>query len=396
MEAYIRLDALAPSVGADAISSQGFVALHDRADDTWLRPSQIPTSFLESNDFKWNDRRWIAVRKSIADPAIDVVAVGQLDPFLVPFANTAKIGAIALTVAALIVVLLTMFVTKRLTRSLSDLAMAADSVSHGNLDSRIPVVTEDEVGRVARTFNEMISSIRRMMGELSQREAVAAMGELAAMLAHQLRSPATAMRLDLERAREKLADKSVEKELLGRSLRELERMERAIAGSLTFARSASPGFVDVDVREPLMRGVQSIEANGGTSRSCVKMCDLSSPLMVKGDAAALEQLFTNLLVNAAHAAGPSGEVVLFAEAPANGRTAIEIRDNGAGMSPAVLKRAGEPLFSTKAGGTGLGLAIANRIAAAHGGEIEITSVEGVGTTARVELPAIDLRRVLSR
>jgi len=227
------------------------------------------------------------------------------------------------------------------------------------------------------------------MGELSQREAVAAMGELAAMLAHQLRSPATAMRLDLERAREKVADNSVEKQLLDRSLRELERMERAIAGSLTFARSARPDFVDVDVREPLLRGVQSIAANRGASPSHVKVCDLSSPLMVKGDAAALEQLFSNLLVNAAHAAGPSGEVVLCVEAPANGRVEIEIRDNGAGMSAEVLKRAGEPLFSTKAGGTGLGLAIANRIAAAHGGEIELTSVEGAGTTARVDLPTME-------
>ena len=104
---------------------------------------------------------------------------------------------------------------RRLTQSLGTLAAAADRVSLGDLDARIEIASAEE-SRVARAFNEMIGNVQRMMRELSQREAVAAMGELAATLAHQLRSPATAMRLDLEQAHNKSPVGSNERALLAR------------------------------------------------------------------------------------------------------------------------------------------------------------------------------------
>ena len=96
VETAIRLDALTPAViGADAPSSE-FLAVHDRRADGWLRPLGLPVSLLDADHFTWNDHRWLAVRHSLTDPPIDVVAAAQLDPFLMPFAQTARIGAIAL------------------------------------------------------------------------------------------------------------------------------------------------------------------------------------------------------------------------------------------------------------------------------------------------------------
>jgi adenylate cyclase len=89
------------------------------------------------------------------------VAAAQLDPFLIPFARTARIGAIALSLAAVIVTVLAIIVTGKLTRSLEQLASAADRVSLGDLDARIDMASGDEVGRVARAFNEMIANVRR-------------------------------------------------------------------------------------------------------------------------------------------------------------------------------------------------------------------------------------------
>jgi two-component system, sensor histidine kinase FlrB len=111
-----------------------------------------------------------------------------------------------------------------------------------------------------------------------------------------------------------------------------------------------------------------------------------APLVVLGDAAALEQLFLNLLLNAAQAFDvPGGVVRVRASADAK-HARIEVEDAGRGISSETLAAAFEPFVTTRAQGTGLGLAIARRIAGAHGGELSLESVPGTGTTAAVTIP----------
>jgi two-component system sensor histidine kinase FlrB len=110
------------------------------------------------------------------------------------------------------------------------------------------------------------------------------------------------------------------------------------------------------------------------------------PLVVLGDAAALEQLFLNLLLNAAQAFdAPNGVVRVRAVADAK-HARIEVQDSGRGMSSETLAAAFEPFVTTRAQGSGLGLAIARRIAAAHGGTLSLESAPGTGTTAAVSIP----------
>jgi len=112
----------------------------------------------------------------------------------------------------------------------------------------------------------------------------------------------------------------------------------------------------------------------------------ATPFPIRGDAAALEQLFGNVLTNAAQASPDRGRVRLSLRANGGPLLHLAIRDEGPGMSEEVRARAGEPLFSTKPEGTGLGLAIARRIAAAHGGSVSIDSELGRGTTVTITLP----------
>ena len=115
----------------------------------------------------------------------------------------------------------------------------------------------------------------------------------------------------------------------------------------------------------------------------------SGPIHIKGDLGALEQLFLNLLLNAAQAldSGGGARVTIALE---EGTVVVTIRDDGRGMTPARLERVFEPLFTTRAGGTGLGLTIALRIASAHGGSIRLTSEPDRGTTVEVRLPLLAL------
>jgi len=387
MEVTIRLDGLVPATPTIEAAPSQFIAYRDRTTGTTIAPIGLPAEAFSDQRFDWNEHRWLAVRVSLDDPSMDVVAAAQLDPFLSPFSRTARAGAAALALCAAIVVVLTIVVTNRLTRSLGDLALAADRVSHGALDARAHDTSQDEVGRVGRAFNTMLESIARMMRELSQREAVAAMGELAATMAHQVRSPATAIRIDVQRAHDKLPVDAPERALLARALTQLDRMERAVSASLKVARGARTEFADLDIREPLDRAVAGVSREHG-QRSV--MLDTSSipptPVRIRGDAAALEQLFGNVLTNAAQASPDGGRVRLSVDGNGGPLLRLSIEDQGAGMSEDVRVRAGEPLFSTKPEGTGLGLAIARRIAAAHGGSVSIDSELGRGTTVTIALP----------
>jgi len=387
IEAQIRFDGLLPAVTMVELAPSQFLAYRDRVTGAQVAPAGVPPATFNNEHFTWNDHRWLAVRQRLDDPPIDVVAAAQLDPFLSPFTRTARTGAAALALVAAIVVVLTIVVTNRLTRSLGELALAADQVSHGALDTRLRDTSQDEVGRVGRAFNTMLESIARMMRELSQREAVAAMGELAATMAHQVRSPATAMRIDVQRAHDKLPPESTERALLSRALGQLDRMERAVDASLKLARASRTEFAEVDVREALGRAATGVRREQTARSVTVDMSRVPNELpRVRGDAASLEQLFANVLTNAAQASADGGAVALSVEANGGPLFAVTVRDHGAGMSPDVLARAGEPLFSTKPEGTGLGLAVARRIAAAHGGTLSIESASGRGTTVRIQLP----------
>jgi signal transduction histidine kinase len=389
IEAQIRFDALLPTVTMVELAPSQFLAYRDRVTGAQAAPAGVPPAAFNGEHFTWNDHRWLAVRERLDDPPIDVVAAAQLDLFLSPFTRTARTGALALVLVAAIVIVLTIVVTNRLTRSLGELALAADQVSHGALGTRVRDTPQDEVGRVGRAFNSMLENIARMMRELSQREAVAAMGELAATMAHQVRSPATAMRIDVQRAHDKLPAESTERALLSRALGQLDRMERAIDASLKLARASRTEFGEVDVREILGRAATGVRREQTTRSATIDMSGVPSELpRVRGDAASLEQLFANVIINAAQASENGGAITLLVEANGGPSIDVSVCDHGAGMSPEVLARAGEPLFSTKPEGTGLGLAIARRIAAAHGGTLSIESDSGSGTTVRVRLPRV--------
>jgi signal transduction histidine kinase len=111
-----------------------------------------------------------------------------------------------------------------------------------------------------------------------------------------------------------------------------------------------------------------------------------APAWVLGDAMALEQLFLNLLLNAAQALPTGGRAALALDVEA-ADLCVVVSDTGVGISPENLERVADPFFSTKSDGTGLGLPIARQIATAHGGSLRIASTPGAGTRVEVRLPA---------
>jgi len=275
---------------------------------------------------------------------------------------------------------------RRLTRALGDLALAADGVSRGEMGRTVPVPASEELGRLAEAFNTMSESLRRTLDSLARRESLAAVGEFAASLSHEVRNPLTAMRIDLQRVEEKLEPSSPLRVPLSRALRAVDRLQHTVSGALRVARSGRVERTRVDLLVPLDAALHASEPELRAAGARVEVDAADAPLLVLGDAPALEQLFLNLLLNAAQAFdGGDGVVRVHADADA-AHVRVAIEDAGRGMAPAQLAAAFEPFVTTRAEGTGLGLAIARRIAAAHGGELSLASELARGTTATVTIP----------
>jgi signal transduction histidine kinase len=373
---------LAPTASTGGAS----VGAVDRATGTSLLPVAFDAGLARGDDFTWNGERWLVARRVLDDPPVEMFAAAPLADYVVPFRAAARRGVIVLVIVAVLCVVAAAALTRRTTRALEELAATADAVASGDLGRTVRVPDGTEVGRLARAFNTMSESLRRTLDALARRESLAAVGEFAAGLAHEVRNPLTAIRIDLQRADEKLDAESALRVPIRRALGQVERLDATVTGALRLARSGQVGDAMVDVLVPLDAAMHAAEPELARSRATLEVAfPPRAGLSVRGDAAALEQLFLNLLLNAAQSLDDGGTVRVAVE-DGDGVVRVAIRDAGRGMSPEVRARLFEPFYTTRSDGTGLGLPLARRIARAHGGEIDVESAPGAGTTVVVRLP----------
>jgi len=351
-----------------------------------LLPLSIDPVLLAQPQFQWRDEGWLSVRRQLQDPPLELVLAAPVAPFVDPFRESARRNLWILAVVTMFVLGLATLLTRRTTLALGRLADAAEAVAQGDLHREVDSEGRDEVGRVGRAFNAMTESLRRTLQELSQRRALAAVGEFAASLAHEVRNPLTSIRVDLQRIEERLPEDEETLELMTRTLRKIDGLNRSVTGALQVARSGSVTLAPLNLRTPLKAAVQMAEPIFRNREAKLEAAGVDGePIEIKGDAGALERLFLNLLLNAAQALEPGGVATVAVEVGEDGvRTSI--RDEGKGIEPENLERIFDPFFSTRPDGTGLGLPIAHRIAQAHGGDLSVESELDVGTTITVLLP----------
>lgn len=329
---------------------------------------------------------WEIVSRSLEAPPLRLVLAAPSAPFVQPFERAARLGLGVLMGVALVALLISVILTGRVTGSLERMALAAEAVAGGDLKRRVEVRGDDEVGRLGDAFNAMTESLRRTLAELSQQRALAAVGEFAASLSHEVRNALTAIRIDLQHAVRQLPVESAATPLVTRTLDTVRRLDATVTGALRVARSGQQPMDRVDLALLLRRAMSSAEPSFAASEATLQPLALGArPVEVDGDAAALEQLFLNLLLNSAQALGAGGKAQVDV-LPTDDQVVVRISDDGPGIALSELAEMGMVLHSTKPEGTGLGLPIARRIAAAHGGDLRVDSVAGNGTIVTVTLP----------
>ncbi|MFH1766180.1 MAG: ATP-binding protein [Gemmatimonadota bacterium] len=387
LEARVRMASLLPAGAGWGGVSGSVLAVLDPTTGASLLPLSIDPALFAREEFVWGEEPWVTVHHVLLEPAMNLAMAAPVTPFAEPFQDAARRNLWILVVVALAGFFLAALMTRRITRQLVRLAEAAEAVSEGDLDRRVEEASGDEVGRVGRAFNSMAESLQETLQKLSQRQALAAVGEFAAGLAHEVRNPLTSVRLDMQRIQEELPEGSKAQGLLMRALGEIDRVNRSVTGALRVARSGSVQLETIDIRQPIEAAVHAagpeLQARGAELSLDP---DSEGVVWVKGDRVALEQLLLNLLLNAAQAVELGGRVSVAVEREGDS-VAVSVKDSGRGIPEEDLGRIAEPFFSTRPEGTGLGLAIAQRIAQAHGRSLEFESTPGVGTTVRLYLSA---------
>ncbi len=386
LAADIRADALLPPGSITPAAAGMVVGLFESSTGLPLLPLPFDPVLLAEDRFVWGGDEWLNASRTFYEPPFDLALAAPLTPFVQPFEDAARRGARLLLIVAVAGLALAILLTGRMTRSLRQLTAAASSVSRGDLEQRVEEPGTDEVGQVARAFNTMTESLGRTLGQLASRESLAAVGEFAASLAHEIRNPLTAVRVDLQTVEEQLPEDSGLREPLESALAEIERLNLTVKDTLEVARRGQVGSQRVDLSDPLSAAARAarpaFEARGAT---LTVKAEPQPPLTVRGDSGALEQLFLNVIQNAAQALEPGGAAMVRVDREATSAV-VTVHDDGVGIPADVLERVFDPLFSTKEGGTGLGLTIARRIARAAGGDIHVESASGEGTTVEIRLP----------
>lgn len=272
-------------------------------------------------------------------------------------------------------------------------------------DIEVPIRSKDEIGELARAFKTMVLDLaakeqaqRELQDQLAQKERLAAIGEMVAGVAHQIKNPLATIKVASQSLSEELLSQAPAQAALARIDREVNRLNRFLQAFFNFAAPSAPQKSRCGLRAIVQEALSHVEEE--LIRAGVRVSELYSddlpPLFV--DAQRLLQAFTNLFRNAIQAMPNGGVLSVAAETgrPGNGTgveasapwVSVRISDTGCGIASENLKKIFRPFFTTRASGTGLGLSFVYKVVEGHGGEVRASSQPGQGSTFELFLPAM--------
>jgi len=346
---------------------------------------------------------------------IGILYVGMLEK---PYLDTARrvmrtFTAIAALCAVFLLALL-YFSTTRIVRPLQQMALATRQIAKGDLSHEVRVSSRDEIGELAGSFNRMTADLRKANEELInwgktlekkveertqelrniqehliQAEKLASIGKLAAGVAHEINNPLGGILIYSHLILEDTPKTGPHYENLKKIVKETTRCKDIVKGLLDFARPKEPEMVPTDIHELLEKCLALMERHALFQNIHLQTSYAPNLPRIVADGGQLQQVFMNIILNAAEAMDGNGTLTLKTWIDQDRKDiAVEIADTGHGIKADDKKRLFEPFFTTKevGKGTGLGLAISYGIIRRHDGDIDIRSEAGRGATFTVRLP----------
>jgi two-component system NtrC family sensor kinase len=309
--------------------------------------------------------------------------------------------------------MLSLLLTRFVNRPIDKLLAATKTAAHGNLDQAISIRSHDELGELSESFNNMISELKRsrdaieewtqtlehrvkertrelqqVQDQLIRAGKMAALGELAAGVAHEINNPLTGVLTFSSLMLKKVDENHPWKKDLENIVQQTTRCRNIVRGLLDFARQRKPDKKEWDIHVLIDNTLTLVEKQAPFQNIKIdKQFKTGIPMLfVDGDQ--IQQVFMNILLNAADAMTGNGGTLTIKTDLKNGIAEVSFTDTGCGISKEHLSKLFDPFFTTKqtGKGTGLGLAISYGIIQSHNGDIDVESEVGKGSTFRIKLP----------
>lgn len=307
---------------------------------------------------------------------------------------------LALVGSLLCAALVGVFLGWRISKPVDALARAVREVAGGRLDTRIPVTTDDEVGDLARTFNDMTERLLKSRQDaeaahrqvlesekhLARSERMAAVGQLAAGLAHEINNPLNVVSGFADFVLEKTALDDPRRQALEDISRETVRCQKLVSQLLDFAKPKEPVRAPSDLNELVSDTTALLRAQAKTQGITLELRLAAGLPQVTLDRDQIKQSLLNLCLNSCQAMPDGGELTV-ETARSEKHVEIIVSDDGVGIPPEEIGRIFTPFFTTKDHGTGLGLAISYALVERHGGTLRVQSRPGEGASFTVSLPS---------
>ena len=351
--------------------------------------------------------------KNISGNVIGILYVGMLEKPYIDLRNKVMAtfaGMAILSVILLLVILF--FITSSIIQPLQQMVTATKKIADGELDHKVNIIFQDELGQLAHSFNLMTENLRKanekliqwgktlekrvserteelkeMQDSLVRSEKLASLGKMAAGVAHEINNPLTSILINTHLILEKLDNDAGVKENLNLIADETTRCSEIVKGLLEFSHQDPPEKEDADINDILNLSVDIIK-NHVTFQNIKLNKKLSRDLpQIPIDSNKIKQVFLNLMLNAAEAMPEGGSLSITSRLSADKKyIEIEFTDTGLGIPEENINKLFDPFFTTKTGGTGLGLAVSYGIIEQHKGKIEVKSRQGQGSTFIIKLP----------
>ncbi len=296
---------------------------------------------------------------------------------------------IGLSVLTLVVGLATSVYARRVLAPLSVVTARARAVASGDLAPKDIVATDDEIGELAQTFEDMVEAIRLARSELVQAERLATIGKMAAHISHEVRNPLSSIGLNLELLEEELVEVGPNpeaKQLIAAIQSEVDRLAKITEQYLAAVREPKLELEREPVDDLVRECHAFVEPELQRAEVESEVVVVGDPAPVEVDEARIRQALINLIRNAREALTKGGHIKLTVR-NVDPFVAIEVEDDGPGIPADVRASIFDPFYTTKRHGTGLGLAVTRSIVDAHGGTIECEPVKAGGTRFIIRLPA---------
>ncbi|MFQ6037318.1 MAG: PAS domain-containing sensor histidine kinase, partial [Candidatus Aminicenantales bacterium] len=304
------------------------------------------------------------------------------------------IAAISLALLAWIIIRL---FEKLINRPIMLLKDRMAQVRQGKLDLSFPAVKQDEIGTLTQHFHHMVESLKKAnhkieelhRKEIERAEHLAAFGEMAAGLAHEIKNPLAGIRGALEVIHQRTNGKDPKKEIFQEMLYQIDKIKHILEDLLSYARPKEPKFRLIHPNICVEDALKLAKTQVGNKDIRFDFKGLDNGAQARIDPDRIQELMLNLIMNSISAIEKKGTIRIRLDSDNRDGLLITISDDGKGIEKKHLPKIFQPFFTTKPKGTGLGLSICKKIVESHNGSITVRSEPGKGTTFFIYLPVLE-------